>query len=67
MNKLEMMLQNKRNNFDPTFHDDMVCAKEYLTHSKWGQQGCPFFLEWPYLDIPSMLKDKIAKHALGIL
>jgi hypothetical protein len=67
MNKLENVIRNKRNNFDPDFSDDMMVAKEYLMTNRWGSQGCPFFLEWPYLDIPSMLKDKITKHALGIL
>ena len=65
MNKLEMIQVNKRNIFDPSFDDDMAVVKEFLKTSSWGKKGCPFFLEWPYLDIPSMLKDKITRHILS--
>ena len=67
MNKIEMQARNKRNYFDPSFFDDMEVAKEFLLNNKWSSDGCPFFLEWPYLDSPSMLKDKITKYTLGIL
>ena len=62
-----MMEINKRIIFDPSFPDDRLAAKEYFMNNKWSKNGCPFFLEWPYLDIPSMLKDKITKHSLGLL
>jgi hypothetical protein len=67
MNKIENLMRNKRNHFDPSFSDDMRVAKEYFMNNKWTEKGCPFFLEWPYLDVPSMLKDKITKHSLGLL
>ena len=67
MNKIAMMEINKRNIFDPSFSDDLDVAKSFLKNNSWSANGCPFFLEWPYLDIPSMLKDKITKHTLGLL
>jgi hypothetical protein len=59
-----MIQVNKRNIFDPSFDDDMAVVKEFLKTSSWGKEGCPFFLEWPYLDIPSMIKDKITNYTL---
>jgi hypothetical protein len=67
MNKIENQMHNRRNYFDPEFPDDIMYAKEFLKTNSWGPNGCPFFLEWPYLDIPSMIKDKITKHTLGII
>jgi len=66
-NKIEMMQHNKRNYFNPNSTVDMSVAKGFLKYNSWGSQGCPFFLEWPYLDVTSMIKDKISKHALGLL
>ena len=60
-----MMQHNKRNYFDPKFSDDLEVAKQYLKTGSWGENGCPFYLEWPYLDIPSMVKDKLTKEFLG--
>lgn len=60
-----MMEINKRNIFDPSFEDDIKVVKHFLKTGSWGNAGCPFFLEWPYLDIPSMLKDKITRYTLS--
>jgi hypothetical protein len=39
-------------------------VKKYLHTRSWGNQGCPFYLEWPYLDVPNMIKDKITEYTL---
>ena len=39
-------------------------VRKYLHTLSWGGGGCPFYLEWPYLDIPSMVKDKITNYTL---
>ena len=49
--------------FEPGSKDDMQVAGKFFHSNKW-EDGCPFFLEWPYLDIPSMLKDRITKYTL---
>ena len=39
-------------------------VRKYLHTLSWGDGGCPFYLEWPYLDIPAMIKDKITNYTL---
>jgi hypothetical protein len=63
MNKLQQFNMYQRHQFDPSSKDDLEIVRKYLHHNKW-ENGCPFFLEWPYLDIPSMLKDKITSYTL---
>ena len=43
--------------------DDMKIVRKFLHDNKW-ESNCPFYLEWPYLDVPTMLKDRITKYAL---
>ena len=62
MNKIEQFKMN-RHNFNPLSRGDMIEVKKYFRDSKW-ENGCPFHLEWPYLDIPSMIKDKITSYTL---
>jgi hypothetical protein len=62
VNRLETWNINQRRLFDPSNKEDMKTVKKYLQGMKWN--NCPFYLEWPYLDIPSMLKDKIVAHTL---
>ena len=37
-----------------------------MEHGRWPNYVCPFFLEWPYLTIPDMVKDKFARYTLGL-
>lgn len=52
--------------FDPSNNEDRELAFLFLKHKRWNNltesSTCPFFCEWPYLDIPSMLQDKIIKY-----
>jgi hypothetical protein len=67
VNKIQQMNLYQRHQFDPSSKGDMVVARKFLLNNKW-EAGCPFYLEWPYLDIPSMIKDKITAYALkGLL
>ena len=50
--------------FDIDNKEHLKLFKKYLHTNAWGPNGCPFVLEWPYLDIPNMLKDKITNNAL---
>ena len=63
MNKVEQFNMYQRHSFDPSSKEDLKIVRKYLHNNKW-ENGCPFFLEWPYLDIPSMLKDKITVYTL---
>jgi len=63
VNKIQNWNVYQRRLFEAGSKDDMKIARKFFHNNKW-ENGCPFFLEWPYLDIPSMLKDKITQYAL---
>ena len=63
MNKIETWNINQRRMFEPGSKDDMKIVRKFLHDNKW-ESNCPFYLEWPYLDVPTMLKDRITKYAL---
>jgi hypothetical protein len=64
VNKVQQLLLNKKRKFKPSNKKDMEIVKEFLRTDKWGPEGCPFVLEWPYLEMPYMLKTKITEFAL---
>ena len=63
LNKLHQEIQRNRRPFDPKSNEDLIEFKYFLANKKW-KNLCPFFLEWPYLTIPDMLKDKMVMHML---
>lgn len=62
---LNSILQKKRF-FDPKSKQDMTVVKKFFKENYWGNTGCPFYLEFPYLNIPDMVKDKIIHHTFGL-
>jgi hypothetical protein len=62
---LETLIKPKRF-FNEKSKDDINMAKQFFTHHRWGFDGCPFILEYPYLTIPDMIKDKMIHKTLGI-
>lgn len=62
---LETLVRQKRY-FDPNKKTDIQSAKDFFTNHSWGHDGCPFILEYPYLSIPDMIKDKLIHKVLGI-
>lgn len=64
MNKIENFSAYQRHQFDASKDSDLELVKKYLHKNSWGTDGCPFYLEWPYLDIPGMIKDKITKYTI---
>lgn len=50
--------------FDPKNKDDLRAYKHFLLTNSWGKDTCPFELEWPWLSVPDMLADRLAKHVL---
>jgi hypothetical protein len=53
-------------NFDPKNEKYLKIVKNFFTTYAWGQEGCPFELEYPYLDVPTMIKDKLISNLLGV-
>ena len=56
----------ERRRFDPSKKSDLIELKHFLENMTW-RDGCPFYLEDPWEDVPSMCKDKYASHMLSKL
>jgi hypothetical protein len=52
--------------FDPHSKKHITVYKNFLRSNSWGVSGCPFVLEFPYLTIPDMIKDKMIHKLLGV-
>lgn len=59
-------LKFKKRKFDPTVKTDREIAFRFLKQNTWknltDNNTCPFLCEWPYLNIPTMLKDKLLDY-----
>lgn len=55
---------NPRRLFDPSKKEDLRELKFYVENLKW-KDGCPFYLEYPWEEIPAMCKDKYALYMLS--
>lgn len=62
---LDSVLKPKRF-FDVKSKQDIASFKKFIKEHRWGADGCPFYLEFPYLTIPDMIKDKIIHNTLGL-
>lgn len=40
--------------------------RTFLKTGAWGKTGCPFVLEFPYLTVPDMIKDKLIHNFLKV-
>jgi len=47
--------------FDSTNKQDLTDYAYFLKHNHW-KENCPFVLEWPYLTITDMIKDKLIEQ-----
>jgi hypothetical protein len=52
--------------FDPGNKKDIRDFRFFMKNFRWPDYQCPFYLEWPYLTIPDMIKDKFARYTLGL-
>ena len=59
-------VQRQRVRFSPDDKRHVEQYRNFLVNRKWDTLGCPYELEWPYLSIPDMIKDKIINHYLKI-
>jgi hypothetical protein len=56
--------RKQREVFDPKNKSHLEELKFYLENKKW-KNGCPFYLEHPYLEIPAMVSQRFLKHRLS--
>jgi hypothetical protein len=54
----------KRRKFDPSNQEDLKDLGYFVKNKKW-RDGCPFYLEFPYSDIPAMCMIKYTEYSLG--
>lgn len=62
---LESINRQKRF-FKESSKQDIELTKKFFEKFAWGPEGCPFILEYPYLSIPDMIKDKLVYKAVGL-
>ena len=48
---------NRRRQFDPKKKAGLEEFAYFHTNNRW-RDGCPFYLEWPHMDVVAMCKDK---------
>ena len=54
---------NPRREFDPSNKKDLEEFKFFKKNGKW-KNGCPFYLEDPFVEIPAMCESKFTNHML---
>ena len=60
-------LRKQKRYFDKDSDIDVNAYRDYLkNNNKWGFEGCPFILEFPYLTTPDMIKDILVHKYLGV-
>lgn len=64
LNKLSQQMMSKRKMFDPSSKEHLREFKYFVEENKW-RDSCPFWLEWPYLSVPDMIKDKIINNIIS--
>jgi hypothetical protein len=52
--------------FDPSNKKHMLDFAKFVKYNTWGD-GCSYFLEDPFTDIPTMIRCKIADYTLSKL
>jgi hypothetical protein len=50
--------------FDPKNKAHLAELKFYIDNKKW-KNGCPFYLEHPYVEIPAMVAQRFLEHSLS--
>jgi hypothetical protein len=55
---------SKREYFDPANEQHLKQLAYFVKNGRW-QNGCPFYLEQPYLEIPAMCSNRFLEHSLA--
>ena len=66
---MAQILSNKRElyKFETTNKKHVLLYRSFLETGSWKVTGsCPFKLEFPYLTVPDMIKDKMIHHLLKV-
>lgn len=58
-------IRRQKIKFDVTNLDHLAKFSYFMKHNAWGREGCPFELEFPYQEIPYMIKDKLVRNMVG--
>ena len=64
LTKLMKHLNSKRE-FNPNSKEDLRVFKTWIETRSWGNEGCPFEIEWPWNSVPDMIQYKIAEAAVA--
>mgnify|MGYP003703989977 CR=1 FL=1 len=64
MNKLENIFR-VREQFNPKNKNHMAMTRDFFRDYRWGDHGCPFILEWPYLTVTEMIRSKLIDTHIG--
>ena len=54
---------NPRREFNPADKKDLLEFKHFKQKGKW-KNGCPFYLEDPFVEIPAMCESKFTTYML---
>ena len=54
---------NERREFDPSSKKDLRELKFFKEKGKW-KEGCPFYLEDPFIEVPAMCYHKYTEYML---
>jgi hypothetical protein len=54
----------QKREFNPTNKEDLQEYQYFLNNGKW-KQGCPFIVEWPFLNVIDAIKQKIINRHLA--
>lgn len=60
-----VLVPKERVLFDPRNRKHMLDFAKFVKYNGW-KDGCDFYLEDPFTDIPSMIRSKIADSILSI-
>ena len=61
-----VLVPKARVSFDATNSKHMLDFARFVKYNGW-KDGCSYFLEDPFTDIPTMIRAKIADHTLSKL
>lgn len=64
--KKSVLRPRTRVEFDPGNQQHMLDFARFLKYNNWSN-GCGYFLEEPFADIPAMIAAKIAAHSVDRL
>jgi hypothetical protein len=57
---------HQRREFDPSSKEDLLELKYFKKNGKW-KNGCPFYLEDPFIEVPAMCDSRYTDYMLSKL